>query len=341
MLTAMGTSPASVGSLLAGVALVSVLSGPAAQAQEATAKVTIGHSNYRNDVAALWIPSETGIFRKYGLDVTVTLVEGGRQMTQAILSGSVPIGMTGVPTVATSTAAGGDAVLILGITNKATFDIWAKPEVKTPADLGGKVFGISDLGATSHLAAFIVLRHFGLDPVKDRVSFVGVGDEALRAQALLARRVDVTLLDPSVSGHVRDKGFTFLGNMETLGVPFVNNAMVTTRTYLAKHPGVVEAVVRGVVEGNAYILNPANRRRVTKILATKMRLDEHRADDAYRELLPKVERKPYLPTDAVAASIQVLGARNPRVAALRPEQLVDLSILRRLDREGFIDQLAR
>jgi NitT/TauT family transport system substrate-binding protein len=330
-----------LGWLVVGAALSSALSGPAAWTQPALTRVTLGHSNYRNDVAALWVPNEIGIFRKHGLDATVTLVEGGRQMTQALLSGSVPIGMTGVPTVATSTAAGGDAVLILGLTNKATFDIWAKPEIKTPGDLRGKIFGISGLGATSHLAAFIVLRHFGLDPAKDRISFLAVGDEGLRAQALLTQRVDVTLLDPSVSGPVKEKGFTLLGNMETLGVPFINNAMVTTRTYLKEQPHVVEAVVKSVVEGNAYILNPANRPTVTRILATKMRLDADQADTAYRDLLPKVERKPYLSLEAVAATLQILGAREPKVAELKPEQLVDLSILRRLDRDGFIEQLAR
>lgn len=174
--------------------------------QPALTKVDIGHSNFRNDIAALWVPKEVGIFAKYGLDVTAVLVEGGRQMTQAILSGSIPIGSTGIPTVASAVAAGGDAVIILGITNKITFDVWAKPEIKAPADFKGKVFGVSGLGATSHAAAFILLRHYGLDPVKDRVTFIAVGDEGLRAQALLGGRIDVTVIDPSVAGPVREGG---------------------------------------------------------------------------------------------------------------------------------------
>src|SRR3989442_15923388 len=89
--------------LLAGALACSALSGGSTGAQPSLARVTIGHSNYRNDVASLWGPAETGIFRKHGLDVTVALVEGGRKMTQAILAGSVPMGMTGVPTVAAST----------------------------------------------------------------------------------------------------------------------------------------------------------------------------------------------------------------------------------------------
>jgi len=309
--------------------------------QPALTKVDIGHSNFRNDIAALWVPKEVGIFAKYGLDVTAVLVEGGRQMTQAILSGSIPIGSTGVPTVASAVAAGGDAVIILGITNKITFDVWAKPEIKAPADFKGKVFGVSGLGATSHAAAFILLRHYGLDPVKDRVTFIAVGDEALRAQALLGGRIDVTVIDPSVAGPVRDRGFSFLGNMEKLGIPFINNTMVSTRKYLKEQPKTAESVVKAIVEGNAYILNPANRKTVTEILAKNLRLDSEKADRAYRDLLPKVERKPYPNLEAMAAMMQVLGETNPKIAPLKPEQLVDASILRKLDQEGFIDQLYR
>ena len=309
--------------------------------QPALTKVDIGHSNFRNDIAALWVPKEVGIFAKYGLDVTAVLVEGGRQMTQAILSGSIPIGSTGIPTVASAVAAGGDAVIILGITNKITFDVWAKPEIKAPADFKGKVFGVSGLGATSHAAAFILLRHYGLDPVKDRVTFIAVGDEGLRAQALLGGRIDVTVIDPSVAGPVRDRGFSFLGNMEKLGIPFINNTMVSTRKYLKEQPKTAESVVKAIVEGNAYILNPANRKTVTEILAKNLRLDPEKADRAYRDLLPKVERKPYPNLEAMAAMMQVLGETNPKIAPLKPEQLVDASILRKLDQEGFIDQLYR
>lgn len=320
---------------------VSLLAPHAALGQQALTKVAIGHSNFRNDVAALWVPGEVGIFQKNGLDVAVTLVEGGRQMTQAILSGSIPIGMTGVPTVANSAVAGGDAILILGITNRVTFDIWAKPEVKTTQDLKGKIFGVSDVGGVSHTAAFLALKQFGLDPQRDRITFLASGDEGLRAQALLSGRIDLTVIDPSVVGPVREKGFTFLGNMEKMGVPIINNAMVTTKKYLKEQPKIVEGFVRSVVEGNAYILNPANRRRVTEILQKNLRLDPDKADAVYRDLLPKVERKPYVDMEAVAATLQILAERNPKITQLKPADLVDVSILRRLDQEGFVDQFYR
>ena len=63
---------------------------PLATAQELE-KLAIGHSNLRNDIAALWVPKDLGIFRKNGLDTNIVLITGGQRMTQALLSGSAPL----------------------------------------------------------------------------------------------------------------------------------------------------------------------------------------------------------------------------------------------------------
>ena len=84
------------------------------------------------------------------------------------------------------------------------------------------------------------------------------------------------------------------------------------------------------------MLNPANRMTVTGILAKNLRLSQKEAEKAYEDLLPKVERKPYPNMDAVKATIQVMGLRNPKIALLKPEDLVDISILQRLEQTGFV-----
>jgi len=94
--------------------------------------------------------------------------------------------------------------------------------------------------------------------------------------------------------------------------------------------------VRSLVEGNAFMLNPANKPRVMSILAKNLRLDPKDSDKTYDDLMAKVERRPYPNMDAVKATIQVMGSRNPKIAQLKPEDLVDVSILQRLEKNGFI-----
>jgi ABC-type nitrate/sulfonate/bicarbonate transport system substrate-binding protein len=299
-------------------------------------KVVIGHSSMRNDIAFLWVPQQVGIFSKHGLDPTIVFIPGGVRMIQAIVAGSAVAGSVGATLVSSAVAGGSDAVMILGITNRLTYAIWAKPEIKRPEDLKGKTLAISSFGSSSHLASFLMLKHFGLDEKRDGITFLAIGDEPTRAQALIAGRIDATIVDPSVSGPLKERSFSYLGNLEELGVPFVNNSVTTTRRFLKERPRTAEAIVKTIVEGNAYMLNPANRTTVTAILAKNLRLPQKEAEKAYEDLLPKVERKPYPSMEAVKATVQVMGLRNPKIAQLKPEDLVDISILQRLEQDGFV-----
>ena len=322
-----------IGALVVGAILLAIAGSAAGQELQ---KIIVGHSNMRNDIAALWVPKELGLFRKYGADVNVVLITGGVRMTQAILSDSAPMGFTGATLVASAVAGGADTVMILGITNRLTYDIWAKPDIKQPDDLKSKTLAVSSFGSSSHVASFLMLQHFKLDEKRDRITFLAIGDEPTRAQALIAGRIDATVIDPSVSAPLKERGFSYLGNLEQLGVPFINNALVTNRRYLKEKPRVVEAVVKAIVEGNGYMLDPANRVKVTQILARHLLLDSKDADKAYADLIPKVERKPYPNLDAVKATIQVMGLRNPKIAQLNPEDLIDVSIMQRLEQGGFV-----
>jgi NitT/TauT family transport system substrate-binding protein len=298
--------------------------------------VVIGHSSLRNDIAFLWVPQQVGIFKKYGLDPTIVFIPGGVRVIQAIVAGSAVAGSVGATLVTSAVAGGSDAVMILGITNRLTYDIWAKPAIKRPEDLKNKTLAISSFGSSSHLASFLMLKHFGLDEKRDGITFLVIGDEPTRAQALLGGRIDATIVDPSVSGPLKERNFSYLGNLEQLGVPFVNNSVTTTRRYLKEHPRTVEAIVKTIVEGNAFMLNPENRATVTGILAKNLRIPQKEAEKAYEDLLPKVERKPYPNMDAVKATIQIMGLRNPKIAQLKPEDLVDVSILKQLEQSGFV-----
>jgi len=317
------------------LALVLILDIQAARTQELE-KVVIGHSSLRNDIAFLWVPQQLGLFKKNGLDPTIVFISGGVRMIQAIVSESAPIGSVGAALVTSAAAGGADTVMILGITNLLTYDVWAKPELKRPEDLKGKTLAISGFGSSSHVASFLMLKRFGLDEKRDGITFLVVGDEPTRVQALIGGRIDATIVDPSVSGPLKERSFSYFGNLQQLGVPFVNNSLATTKHFLKEHPRTVEAIVRTIVEGNAFMLDPANRATVTEILARNLRIPRKEAEKGYNDLLPKVERKPYPNMDAVKATIQIMGLRNPKIAQLKPDDLVDVSILQRLEKSGFM-----
>src|SRR6478736_1593381 len=139
------------------VALVLIWDISAASAQQLE-KVVIGHSSLRNDIAFLWVPQQLGFFKKNGLDPTIVFISGGVRMIQAIVSESAPIGSTGAVLVTSAAAGGADTIMILGITNLLTYDVWAKPEIKRAEDLKSKTLAISGFGSFSHAEAFRARR---------------------------------------------------------------------------------------------------------------------------------------------------------------------------------------
>lgn len=303
-------------------------------------KITIVNSSLTPHNLVFLIPKELGLYKKYGVEAEVVQVTGGLSM-KSLASGSAPLAFTGSTLAITTALAGLDIAIVLGITNRIGYDIWARPEIKTPSALKGKKFAIATYGGPSHTAALLMLRYFKLDDRRDGIVFLTLGSEPARVQALLSGTVDATLADPSVAAVLKDKGFSYLGNFADLGIPVTGNTLVTTKRYLRENAGIVEAVIKATVDGIAYILNPANRAQVTATLAKHLRLSDERASSGYENVTRFLERKPYPDMEAIRRTVETMATWNSKASQLKPEEIVDVSLLRKLDEAGFIDRLMR
>lgn len=301
-------------------------------------KVTIINSSLTSHNLVFLIPKELGLYKKYGVEVEVVQVTGGLSM-RTLASGYAPLAFTGSTLAITTAQAGFDVVIILGITNRINYDIWARPEIKIPSALRGKKFAIATFGGPSHTAAVLMLKHFKLDDKRDGIAFLTIGSEPARVQALLSGTVDATVSDPSVSAVLKDKGFSYLGNFADLGISVTGNTLVSTKRYVRENAGTVEAIVKATVDGIAYILNPANRSNVTRLLAKHLRLSDERARNGYDNVIRLLEKKPYPSMEAIKRTIETMATWNPKASQLKPEDIVDVSILTKLDEAGFIDSL--
>jgi hypothetical protein len=64
------------------------------------------------------------------------------------------------------------------------------------------------------------------------------------------------------------------------------------------------------------------------------------AEDGYQELLTRggLEKKPYPSLEGVRNVQRLMLGSNPRVGELKLEDVIDRSIVRKLDDSGFIDR---
>jgi hypothetical protein len=63
------------------------------------------------------------------------------------------------------------------------------------------------------------------------------------------------------------------------------------------------------------------------------------AEQGYQDLLRATDRKPYPSVEGLSNVQRLMKLRNPAVADLKAESLIDAKLIQELDRSGFIDQL--
>jgi hypothetical protein len=81
--------------------------------------------------------------------------------------------------------------------------------------------------------------------------------------------------------------------------------------------------------------NPENKPQVVKSLARGLRLKRlEDAEEGYQSVAGIYERKIYPSVDGIRNVIRLLSASNEKVRRLKAEELVDDSVVRRLEKEG-------
>ena len=117
-------------------------------------------------------------------------------------------------------------------------------------------------------------------------------------------------------------------------------SVIVSGNYLRDHPDVVENVVRGLLEAQAFISFPANRNIVLRAMMHHMKLNDLAIlDEGYQNLLVGFEKKPYGSADALRNIQRMMGNLNPKVSRIKVDEIIDNRFIRKLDESGYIDGL--
>src|SRR6185369_15688613 len=165
------------------------------QAASSPAKVVITNSAVNARVAPVWIARDQGFFKKYGTETDLVLIRSGPLQVASLAAGDSDVGYSGASTVVGAASGGADLKILASFTNKITYDLVARPGIKTAADLRGKRVGIQAIGGTVWMGAMLGLEQLGLEPTLDRINIMVIGDQAVAMQGLVAGVIDATVLD--------------------------------------------------------------------------------------------------------------------------------------------------
>lgn len=321
------------------VVLVAMAGTAAAGAPPPTLHVGLTYVN--NGAVPIWVARDQGFFAKHGLNVEIVQFRGDTQGMQALIAGQVPLLFCSAPAALTAAAQGVDVVEVATIRPQMPYSLVVRPEIREPQDLKGKSVGVSGAGmSASRLSLVIALQHFGVDPRRDRVTFIPAGTAGERLAALTSGGIQGTVLDTVPFARLAEqRGMRVLYDLAELDLPWVQDAVHTTRRYLTANRGRVEAILKGLLEAYAFTLNPRNKAAVMEIIMRNLRVDQNEAEEAYRDVLRFVPRRPYPSKDALRAMVEAGVDVMPELARVDMDRFVDGGILEQLDRAGFIGSL--
>jgi ABC-type nitrate/sulfonate/bicarbonate transport system substrate-binding protein len=307
-----------------------------ARAAAPNTKVIMTTGSFSEREGALYIAQDMGFFRKHGLDLTLVQVRNGPVGMSALSSGE-SLAHWGSVSAANlgAISEGADLVFVAGFINKLTGTFVVNPVIKSPTELKGKSLGVNSLSGGAWVFTMLTLDYWGLVPERDKIQFRALGDNSVVSQALLAGNVDGAYLGYTFSKIVRNKGFRMLADMEKLPIAYQGSGIITRRSVMASSPATIEKLIRGLLDSVAFIRNPENKPQVLKSLAKGLRLKRlEDAEEGYQSIVDIYERKIYPTVDGVRNVIRLLGRSNEKIRRLKAEDLVDVSVVRKLEKEG-------
>jgi NitT/TauT family transport system substrate-binding protein len=263
-------------------------------------------------------------------------------MTQAMVSGDLPLGLIDGPPVLAANLAGANLVMIAGNINTFPYTIIAKSDFQNALDLKGKRIGISRYGSSSDTAVRLTLERQNLKPDRD-AAILQIGGQSERFAALRAGVVDATIVSPPFNLVARRLGFKDLIDISETGIPYAHLQVAARRDFVDRYPDQVVRFLKGLIEGTSYWKDPSKKESVIRAVASFLKLDREKdreqLDETFRYYGKLFPARPYPTVEGMEYAAELLKKSRPDARNLRAKDYVVNRFIDELAKEGFLSQL--
>jgi NitT/TauT family transport system substrate-binding protein len=308
-----------------------------ASAQE---KVRLSHSALETSNSVWFLAQDKGFYKKYGLDVDLLFIQSTTTSVSSLLAGDVHVANASGGAVASAVVAGANLVMVACYLNSLPYELVVNETIKSAEDLKGKSIGISRLGSASDVAARVLIRGLGLEPDK-QVPIIQVGGSSERASAFRVGRIAGFPSPPGIIHLTKGMPFRVLIStadfQKRFEFPYI--CATTTKNYLARQRETVKRVIMAHIEAVHFVKTRKDESK--KIMGKYARTtNEDYLEAAYTATAKLYDTVPLVTRPGTEVQIKEAVARKPGFQ-LRFDDMVDESIVRELDKSGFIEKIFR
>ncbi|HEY7316753.1 MAG TPA: ABC transporter substrate-binding protein [Candidatus Binatia bacterium] len=286
--------------------------------------------------AVLWVGVDQGFYRKHGINVEVIFMRSGPLAMSALASSDVQSVFTSSNNVLNVAAGGLDVVVIGNIVGRLEGDFMARPEIKRPEDLKGKQLAIQSIGGGGWANNMLALDYLGLDPDRDNIHFIVLGDQPSRIQALETGRAQASWMGSTFSAPLKKKNYTVLLEMARAPIAYLGASLVVRRSAVRQEPKLYESMLKGTLDAMRFFMKPENKPAVMKSIARVLRLPRlEDAENGYNAMVAAYNVDLRLKPEGVQKIYSILARTNPKLQTFKPESILDDSLIQKIHASGY------
>ncbi len=242
---------------------------------EAADKVRMSISAIDVSFLSAGLALKRGMFRDEGVDLELIRMNANVSIT-ALSTGDIDYTMV-FASVVRGALRGMPMKVVASFMDSSTHLLIARPEYKSIRDLKGKTLAVSTFGATSDVAARMMMKQGGVDPEKE-LKIIPLGVERARYAALKEGIVDVAVLSPPTDTDAMRSGYRVLSRFyEHFKLPFTG--LGTNLKKLKEKPDEVKRMTRALLRANRFIRS--NREGTIQTLMDWVKVDRESAAATY------------------------------------------------------------
>ncbi len=283
---------------------------------------------------------DTGFYKKNGLEVDLIFIPSSTTAVSSVIAGDIQLANNSGGAVANAAVGGASLVMTACYINTLPYELVVHESIKSAEDLKGKSVGISRVGSASDVAARALVKGLGLEPVKD-VPILQVGGAPERAAAFRTGRIAGFPSPPGIIHLAKGMPHRILIStadfQKRFDFPYI--CSTTTKSFLTTHRDTVKRITMALIEATQFL---KTRKEESKKIIAKYSRQNNPAylESSYVAVAKLHDRVPLVTREGTEVQIKEALARKPG-ASLRVEDLVDESIVRELEKSGFIDKMYR
>jgi ABC-type nitrate/sulfonate/bicarbonate transport system substrate-binding protein len=307
------------------VSIMLAFSAPIAWGATSATKTTIHIPGKSVSVMVFYFGKDKGFFFEEGIDAQLVAMSPPVAIA-AMVAGELDFSTT-LGAATTAIMRGSSLKRVFYVQQDPTFALTAQPEIKTIRELTGKVIGVNAPTDAMGMSAKLILKGNRIDP--SQVTFLSTQVTENAYRALLSKRIAATLLPPPYAEDAEARGYSRLAEAKDYA-PLSTIGLVASMQALIKNPGKVQAIIRGLLKTMAYLQNPMNRHEMVQYIAGSFKMEPSVAEKALASMLATYSPDGTKPRKAVEREIEIYREALQVAKAFTPDDLEDLSILKKL-----------